>query len=76
MCHNINIAIGSDHAGVNLKEILIKHLRNKGINVKDFGTNSLDSVDYPDYAVSVSSSVISISSFPISRSGFSDSNNN
>lgn len=59
MCHNINIAIGSDHAGVNLKEILIEHLRSKGINVKDFGTNSLDSVDYPDYAVSVSSSVIS-----------------
>ncbi len=59
MCHNINIAIGSDHAGFKLKEILINHLQDKGIKVKDFGTNSLDSVDYPDYAVSVSSSIIS-----------------
>lgn len=44
------IAIGSDHAGFEQKQALITHLQNAGYTVKDFGTNSLDSVDYPDYA--------------------------
>lgn len=55
----LTIAIGSDHAGVKLKETLIKHLENKGVVVKNFGTDSEDSVDYPDYAQTVSNSVIS-----------------
>ena len=43
------IAIGSDHAGFEYKNELIQVLRSKGIEVKDFGTNSSESVDYPDY---------------------------
>lgn len=53
------IAIGSDHAGFWMKEELIKCLRAKGVEVKDFGTYSKDSVDYSDYALLVSESVIS-----------------
>ena len=44
------IAIGSDHAGFDHKEQLISFLEGKGLPVKDFGTHSKDSVDYPDYA--------------------------
>ncbi|HZH67737.1 MAG TPA: ribose 5-phosphate isomerase B [Chitinophagales bacterium] len=43
------IAIGSDHAGFEYKSALIKYLNSKNVEVKDFGTDSLDSVDYPDY---------------------------
>jgi ribose 5-phosphate isomerase B len=51
------IAIGSDHAGFDYKTALIKWLTDKGYQVKDFGTFSLDSVDYPDYAHPAASSV-------------------
>jgi ribose 5-phosphate isomerase B len=44
------IAIGSDHAGFEQKQALIQHLQEAGYTIMDFGTNSLDSVDYPDYA--------------------------
>lgn len=44
----IKIAIGGDHAGFEYKEVLKKYL--KDYEVKDFGTHSLDSVDYPDFA--------------------------
>lgn len=44
------IAIGSDHAGYNYKEDLISFLEGKGIAFKDFGTHSIDSVDYADFA--------------------------
>jgi ribose 5-phosphate isomerase B len=44
------IAIAADHAGFELKKELLKHLQNKGIKIKDFGTHSPDSVDYPDFA--------------------------
>ena len=43
------IAIASDHAGFEYKEMLKSHLEAKGINVTDFGTNSADPVDYPDF---------------------------
>ena len=46
----MNIAIASDHAGFELKKDIIFFLENQGINVKDFGTDSDKSVDYPDYA--------------------------
>ena len=42
------IPIACDHAGFELKEIVKTYLSNKGYEVKDYGTNSSDSVDYPD----------------------------
>jgi ribose 5-phosphate isomerase B len=44
------IAIGCDHAGFEYKETIISWLEGKGIAVKDFGTHSTASVDYPDFA--------------------------
>ncbi len=44
------IAVGSDHGGFELKEHIIKYLDEKGIDYKDYGTYSEDSVDYPDCA--------------------------
>lgn len=46
----MKIAIASDHAGYNYKQEIIKHLENKGIEVLDEGTHSLDSCDYPIFA--------------------------
>ncbi|MCO5258720.1 MAG: ribose 5-phosphate isomerase B [Crocinitomicaceae bacterium] len=43
------IPIGCDHAGFQLKQELIKHLTNKGYEIKDFGCYSEDSIDYPDF---------------------------
>lgn len=51
------IAIGSDHAGFDIKEDLISFMEGKGLAYKDFGTYSKDSVDYPDYAHPVASAV-------------------
>lgn len=46
----MKIAIACDHAGYEYKEKLVKYLREKGHEVKDFGTNSPESMDYPDTA--------------------------
>ncbi|SEW05083.1 ribose 5-phosphate isomerase B [Chitinophaga arvensicola] len=51
------VAIGSDHAGFEYKEEVISFLESKGLQVKDYGTYSKDSVDYPDYAHPVSTAV-------------------
>lgn len=51
------VALGSDHGGFKLKEIIKKELEKKGIEYKDFGTNSEESVDYPKYALAVAKSV-------------------
>ena len=51
------IAIGSDHAGFDLKEYVIKLLKNKGLEVKDFGPFNSDRADYPDYAHPVAKEV-------------------
>ncbi len=53
------IAIGSDHAGYLLKADIIKLLEDKGLEVKDFGTNCPDSVDYPDFGQAVAEAVSS-----------------
>lgn len=53
------IAIGCDHGGINLKEIIKKFLDEKGLKYKDFGTYSTDSCDYPDYAKAVCEGIIS-----------------
>ena len=47
------IAIGSDHAGFEQKQLLIEYLKEEGYEVVDLGPNSADRVDYPDYAVKV-----------------------
>ncbi|MEI7677057.1 MAG: ribose 5-phosphate isomerase B [Bacteroidales bacterium] len=46
----IPIGIACDHAGFELKQYLLEVFKQKKIAVKDFGTNSTDSVDYADYA--------------------------
>jgi len=46
----MSIGVASDHAGYELKTKVIKHLESKGCVVHDFGTDSAESVDYPDYA--------------------------
>jgi ribose 5-phosphate isomerase B len=51
------IALGADHAGWQLKEDLKVWLIEHGHQVRDFGTHSPDSVDYPDYALPVAESV-------------------
>lgn len=53
----MRIAIGADHGGFVLKENLLEHLQNKGLEVIDLGTDSLDSVDYPDIAELVGKSI-------------------
>ena len=53
----MKIAIGTDHAGVELKTELIKVLKAHGAEVLDQGPFSSDSVDYPDYGHKVASSV-------------------
>ncbi len=48
--NNIKIALASDHAGYELKIKIISYLREKGYeDLRDFGTNSPESADYPDY---------------------------
>lgn len=44
------ISIASDHGGFDLKEAVRKHLEEKGIECRDFGTDSKASCDYPDFA--------------------------
>lgn len=53
------IAIGSDGAGYNLKSAIAKHLEERGIEYKDFGTDSTASVDYPIYSKKVAEAVAS-----------------
>ncbi len=53
----MKIAIGADHAGFELKEKVKKYLLKQGVEVDDLGTNSSESVDYPDYAVKVAHEV-------------------
>ena len=45
----LNIAITCDHAGFYIKEILIEYLIKEGYKIKDYGTDSEESVDYPDF---------------------------
>lgn len=53
------IALGADHGGVDLKDEIKKFLLQEGYEVKDFGTNSHESCDYPDIALPVSECVVS-----------------
>jgi len=53
------IAIGSDHAGFGLKEEVLGLLKGRNIDIVDCGTNSVESVDYPDFGARVSELVSS-----------------
>jgi len=53
----MKISVASDHAGYELKEIIIKWLKEKGYEVTDEGPFSVGSVDYPDYAHKTASKV-------------------
>lgn len=57
MSKKIYISIGCDHAGYPYKEAIINYLKEKGYEVSDFGTNSGDSVDYPDFVHPVAQSI-------------------
>ena len=53
------IAVASDHAGFDLKEILKRDLQEAGLEVLDLGTNSTQSVDYPDFGTAMADAVAS-----------------
>lgn len=53
----MKIALGSDHGGFKLKNHLVEYLKQNGHDVIDYGTYSLDSCDYPDYAYPAALSV-------------------
>ncbi len=53
----MRIAIGSDHAGFHLKEVIKKYLTDSGYEVLDFGTTSTESTDYPVFAKDVALAV-------------------
>jgi ribose 5-phosphate isomerase B len=58
MHKSINIQIGSDHAGVELKSNIKSYLETLGYSVQDFGTHNTDSMDYPDVAHPVANAVL------------------
>lgn len=53
----MRIAIGADHGGFALKQNLVIFLKERGYEVLDLGTDSLDSVDYPDFALEVGKAI-------------------
>ena len=55
----MKIALGSDHGGINLRQLIANHLSDAGHVISDFGTESTDSCDYPKFAESVSRAVAS-----------------
>ena len=55
----MKIALGCDHGALALKNALIPHLEAQGYEVKDFGTYTLDSCDYPDFAAPAAKAVAS-----------------
>ena len=53
----MKIAIGCDHGALALKNTVVEHLTKKGFEVKDFGTYTPDSCDYPDFAAAAAKAV-------------------
>ncbi|MBQ6336205.1 MAG: ribose 5-phosphate isomerase B [Ruminococcus sp.] len=51
------IAIGCDHGGINIKNAVIEYMKENGIEYKDFGCYTTESVDYPAYAYQVAKTV-------------------
>lgn len=54
----MNIVIGADHGGFDLKTVLIEYLKKLGHAVRDLGTYNSEPVDYPDYARTVANALI------------------
>lgn len=54
----MTVGIGSDHAGFNLKSLIIEYFKDEKIDFIDYGTDSLESVDYPDFIFLVAKSVV------------------
>lgn len=50
-------AIGNDHAALEMKDLIVKHLEARGIEVKNFGTDTTDSCNYPEIAEKVANAV-------------------
>ncbi len=55
----MKIALACDHGGLNLKNAVKKYLEENGYEYEDFGTNTTDSCDYPDYALPAAEAVAS-----------------
>lgn len=55
----MKIAVGSDHVGYELKGRLLKHLEERGIQYRDFGTDGTERTDYPIYGEAVANAVAS-----------------
>ena len=53
----MKIAIGCDHGALELKDLMVSHLEKKGYEVKDFGTYTKDSCDYPEFAAAAAKAV-------------------
>lgn len=54
----VRIAIGADHGGFELKNLIRDHLQDEGYEVEDKGTYTADPADYPDYALAVGKAVV------------------
>ena len=55
----MKISIGCDHGALELKNVVVAHLTKKGYEVKDFGTYTADSCDYPEFAEAAARAVAS-----------------
>lgn len=55
----MKIAIGCDHGALDLKNVLVAHLKDKGYEVADFGTYTAASCDYPEFAAAAAKAVAS-----------------
>lgn len=53
----MKISIGNDHAGPDYKQAIVKHLESKGFEIINHGTDTFDSVDYPDFVHPVANDV-------------------
>ena len=55
----MRVVLGSDHAGLRLKQVVAAHLEQAGYEIVDVGTHTTDSVDYPDFGAAVGRAVVS-----------------
>lgn len=55
----MKVAVACDHGGLNLKREIVKYLKDSGYEVSDFGTDTFDSCDYPDFALPAAEAVAS-----------------